>query len=199
MAGAFARQVVAGCGPLPTAGRAKNLLWAAVMLAGWSTGAGLEPVPGVLLHPSVIERFTAHAPGISGASRRTLRANLRFIARRVVPHQDTADAPLPPRAGQGSIFCGGDRRDPGAGRCPAEAGPASQGGRAGVPGRGGGADPLRPAQRLGDLSAAFHEMEDFSGHAGESLDSPAGCQCWRPTLGSFLLGAGRLSEELTES
>ena len=24
---------------------------------------GLEPVPGVLLHPSVIERFTAHAPG----------------------------------------------------------------------------------------------------------------------------------------
>ena len=94
-AAAFARQVVAGCGPLPTAGRAKNLLWAAARLACWGISVGLGPVPGVLLHPSVIERFTAHAPGISGAARRTLRTNLRFIARRVVPHLDPADAPLP--------------------------------------------------------------------------------------------------------
>jgi hypothetical protein len=52
-------------------------------------------VPEVLLHPSVIERFTAHAPGLTGVSRRTLRTNLRFIARRVVPQLHPADLPLP--------------------------------------------------------------------------------------------------------
>jgi len=93
-AAAFARAVVAGCGPLGR-DRAKNLLWAAGKLAGWGISAGLDPVPGVLLHPSVIERFTAHGPGLSGAARRTLRTNLRFIARRVVPHLDPADEPLP--------------------------------------------------------------------------------------------------------
>jgi integrase len=93
-AAAFARQVVAACGPLGR-DRAKNLLWAAGKLAGWAIPLGLEPVPGVLLHPSVIERFTAHAPGLSGAARRTLRTSLRFIARQVVPHLDPADAPLP--------------------------------------------------------------------------------------------------------
>ena len=70
--------------------------WAACKLASATAiSVGLDPVPGVLLHPSVIERFTAHAPGISGAARRTLRTNLRFIARQVVPHLDPADAPLP--------------------------------------------------------------------------------------------------------
>jgi integrase len=93
-AAAFARQVVAGCRP-PGRDRAKNLLWAAGKLADWAIGLGLEPVPQVLLHPSVIERFTAHAPGLSGPARRTLRTNLRFIARRVVPHLDPADVPLP--------------------------------------------------------------------------------------------------------
>ena len=47
--------------------RAKNLLWAAGKLAAWAIGLGLDPVPQVLLHPSVIERFAAHAPGLSGA------------------------------------------------------------------------------------------------------------------------------------
>jgi integrase len=93
-AAAFARAVVAGCGPLGR-GRAKNLLWAAGKLAGWAIPLGLEPVPGVLLHPSVIERFTAHSPGLSGPARRTLRTNLRFIARAVAPHLDPADQPLP--------------------------------------------------------------------------------------------------------
>ena len=93
-AAAFARTVVAGCGPLGR-DRAKNLLWAAGKLAGYGISVGLEPVPQVLLHPSVIERFTAHGPGLSGAARRTLRTNLRFIARQVVPHLDPADAPLP--------------------------------------------------------------------------------------------------------
>jgi len=93
-AAAFARQVIAGCGPLGR-DRAKNLLWAAGKLAAWGISVGLEPVPGVLLHPSVIERFTAHAPGLSGAARRTLRTSLRFLAQAVVPHLDPADAPLP--------------------------------------------------------------------------------------------------------
>src|SRR5260221_1715044 len=93
-AAAFARQVVMQAGPGGRE-RAKNLLWAAGRLADYGIGLGLEPAPEVLLHPSVIERFTAHAPGISGSARRTLRTNLRFVARRVVPYLDPADAPLP--------------------------------------------------------------------------------------------------------
>jgi len=93
-AAAFARAAVTAAGPLGR-DRAKNLLWAASRLAGYGIGIGLEPVPGVLLHPSVIERFTAHSPGLSGPARRTLRTNLRFIARQVVPDLCPADAPLP--------------------------------------------------------------------------------------------------------
>jgi integrase len=90
----FARQVVAQAAPAGRE-RAKNLLWAAGKLAGWAIALGLEPVPEVLLHPSVTERFTAHAPGLSGVTRRTLRTNLRFLARAVVPQLVPADAPLP--------------------------------------------------------------------------------------------------------
>ena len=93
-AGSFARLVESHAAP-PGRDRAKNLLWAAGKLAGWAIPLGLEPAPEVLLHPSVIERFTAHAPGLSGPARRTLRTNLRFIARKVVPHLDPADVPLP--------------------------------------------------------------------------------------------------------
>jgi len=93
-AAAFAREVVAAAGPGGRE-RAKNLLWAAGKLADYGLGLGLEPVPGILLHPSVIERFAAHAPGLTGVTRRTLRTNLRFLARAVVPHLDPADAPLP--------------------------------------------------------------------------------------------------------
>ncbi len=89
----FARAVVADARPAGRE-RAKNLLWAAGRLADWGAGLGLEPVPGVL-HPSVIERFTAHAPALTGVTRRTLRANLRFLARRVVPGLAPADVPLP--------------------------------------------------------------------------------------------------------
>src|SRR5712691_4774282 len=93
-AAVFARQVVAQAAP-HSRDRAKNLLWAAGKLAGYGTGLGLEPAPEVLLHPSVIERFTAHGPGLSGPARRTLRTNLRFLARAVVPALVPADAPLP--------------------------------------------------------------------------------------------------------
>jgi hypothetical protein len=93
-AAAFARQVVPAAGPGGRE-RAKNLLWAAAKLAEYAAGLGLEPVPEVLLHPSVIERFARCAPGLSPVARRTLRTNLRFIARRVVPHLAPADLPLP--------------------------------------------------------------------------------------------------------
>ena len=93
-AAAFARQVVTRAAPAGRE-RAKNLLWAAGKLADWAIALGLEPAPGVLLHPSVIERFTAHAPGLSGPARRTLRTNLRFLGRAVVPALHPADAPLP--------------------------------------------------------------------------------------------------------
>jgi hypothetical protein len=93
-AAAFARDVIAKAGPEGRE-RAKNLLWAAGKLAGYGIGLGLEPVPGVLLHPSVAERFTRCAPGLSPVARRTLRTNLRFIGRRVVPQLYPADVPLP--------------------------------------------------------------------------------------------------------
>ena len=64
-------------------------------MARFSVPLGLEPVPEVLLHPSVIERFAASAPGLSGSARRTLRATLRFLARRVVPALAPVDAALP--------------------------------------------------------------------------------------------------------
>jgi integrase len=93
-AAAFARQVVPLAAPAGQE-RAKNLLWAAGKLADYAIRLGLEPVPEVLLHPSVAERFTRCAPGLTGVARRTLRTNLRFIGRRVVPQLYPADLPLP--------------------------------------------------------------------------------------------------------
>jgi integrase len=75
--------------------RAKNLLWAAGKLADYAASLGLDLVPGVVLHPSVAERFTRCAAGLSPVARRTLRTNLRFIGRQVVPHLYPADLPLP--------------------------------------------------------------------------------------------------------
>jgi integrase len=93
-AAAFARDVITKTGPQGRE-RAKNLLWAAGRLADYAASLGLDLAPEVVLHPSVIERFARCAPGLSGPARRTLRTNLRFIARRVVPQLLPADAPLP--------------------------------------------------------------------------------------------------------
>jgi len=93
-AAAFARDVITRTRPQGRE-RAKNLLWAAGKLADYGLGLGLEPMPEVLLHPSVTERFTRCAPGLSGPARRTLRTNLRFIGRRVAPQLYPADLPLP--------------------------------------------------------------------------------------------------------
>jgi integrase len=93
-AAAFARDVIAAARPGGQE-RAKNLLWAAGKLADFGLGLGLDAAPEVMLHPSVAERFTRCAPGLSGVARRTLRTNLRFIGRRVVPQLYPADRPLP--------------------------------------------------------------------------------------------------------
>jgi integrase len=93
-AAAFARDVIEKAAPQGQE-RAKNLLWAAGKLADFGIGLGLDAVPEVLLHPSVAERFTRCAPGLSGVARRTLRTNLRFIGRRVVPQLYPQDVPLP--------------------------------------------------------------------------------------------------------
>ena len=93
-AAAFARDVIATAAP-DGRERAKNLLWAAGKLADYAASLGLDLVPGVVLHPSVAERFTRCAPGLSPVARRTLRTNLRFIGRRVVPQLYPADLPLP--------------------------------------------------------------------------------------------------------
>jgi hypothetical protein len=93
-AAAFARTVIGQVAPQEQE-RAKNLLWAAGKLADYAIGLGLEAVPEVVLHPSVAERFTRCAPGLSPVARRTLRTNLRFIGRRAVPQFYPADLPLP--------------------------------------------------------------------------------------------------------
>src|ERR1700745_276862 len=93
-AATFARDVITTVRPGGQE-RAKNLLWAAGKLADYALGLGLEAVPEVVLHPSVAERFTRCAPGLSPVARRTLRTNLRFIGRRVVPQLYPADLPLP--------------------------------------------------------------------------------------------------------
>jgi integrase len=79
-AGIFARSVVALAAP-SSAARAKALLWAAARLAAFGLSIGLEPDAAVVLRPSVIDRFViVGGAELSPASRRTLRANLGWLA-----------------------------------------------------------------------------------------------------------------------
>ena len=80
----FARSA-AGLAEPPTRARANALLWAASRVAAYAVPLGLEPVPEVLLHPSVIERFAASAPGLSGSARRTRDAGIDPAPRRSGP------------------------------------------------------------------------------------------------------------------
>jgi integrase len=75
------RVVVTRAGP-GTRARAKALLFAAGKLAGFGERVGLELDAGILLHASVIERFIlTGTDGVSPATRRTLRTNLRALER----------------------------------------------------------------------------------------------------------------------
>jgi len=83
----FARRVVLACRPASPA-RARSLLWATSRLASFGREVGLPASEEALLRPGVIERFVmVGLAGASGSRRRTVRANLRFVARRVAPEQ----------------------------------------------------------------------------------------------------------------
>lgn len=89
-----ARVVVARAAP-KTPARARALLFAAARLAAFGESVGLEPEPAVLLEPAVIERFiVVGCETVSPATRRTLRTNLRALARALAPDPQPGPVPL---------------------------------------------------------------------------------------------------------
>ncbi len=91
----FAREAAAAAAPT-TPAQAKAFLFAASKLAGFAEQVGLELEAEVLLHPSVIERFIlCGCQAVSPASRRTLRTNLRALARALEAHPRPRPVPLP--------------------------------------------------------------------------------------------------------
>jgi hypothetical protein len=80
-AAAFTRELVAAAGPVSRA-QAKAWLFAASRLVAFAERVGVELSPAVLLSEPVIERLVAvGCAGLSPASVRTLRTNLRALAR----------------------------------------------------------------------------------------------------------------------
>ena len=93
-AAALAREVVAQAAPA-TPARAKALLFAAGRLAAFAEQVGLELEAGVLLHTSVIERFIIEGcRSVSPATRRTLRTNLRALARSLARYPEPSPVAL---------------------------------------------------------------------------------------------------------
>lgn len=92
----FARSAVAEAQPV-SAGRARSLLFAAGRLAAFGEEVGLELSPQALLAPAVIERFIlCGCRGVSPATRRTLRTNLRALSRASsARHAEPRAVPLP--------------------------------------------------------------------------------------------------------
>ena len=90
----FARGVVAQARPA-TPARAKALLFAASRLVGFGESVGLELDAAVLVQASVIERFIlVGCAGVSPATRRTLRTNLRALARAIERYPEPSPVPL---------------------------------------------------------------------------------------------------------
>ena len=90
----FTREVLARAGPA-TPARAKALLFAASRLACFAERVGLELEAGVVLHASVIERFVIEGcRSVSPATRRTLRTNLRALARAIERYPEPVAVPL---------------------------------------------------------------------------------------------------------
>jgi hypothetical protein len=84
-AAAFARDAVARCAPQGAA-RTRTLLWSCARLATWGERLGLESCPKTLLHPSTLERYVSSGlSDLSDGTRRTMRANLRHVARHAAP------------------------------------------------------------------------------------------------------------------
>ena len=92
--GRFARTVVAVAEPNSPA-RARALLFAAGKLAEYALSIGLELEAKVVLHSSVIERFCASSRAGSAPTRRTLRSNLRHLARHAVAFAPTVPVAMP--------------------------------------------------------------------------------------------------------
>jgi integrase len=90
----FAREVVALAGPR-SAARSKALLFAAGRLAAFAESLGLELSVGLLLSEPMIERFIVQGcGGVSPATRRTLRTNLRALVRAIERYPQPAAVPL---------------------------------------------------------------------------------------------------------
>ena len=93
-AAAFTRAVLAQAAPA-TPARAKALLFAAGRLAAFAEQAGLELTGDVVFCGAVIERFVlVGCAGVSPATRRTLRSNLRALARSLERYPQPAPVPL---------------------------------------------------------------------------------------------------------
>jgi integrase len=93
-AAGFVRELVAAAAPA-SAGRAKALLFAAGRLAGFCERLGLGLEPSVLLAGSTVERFILEGcRDVSPATRRTLRTNLRALARALERYPEPASIPL---------------------------------------------------------------------------------------------------------
>jgi integrase len=93
-AAALAREVVAAAAP-PTPARAKALLFAAGRLAAFAESVGLELSPAVVLSEPVIERLVlVGCDRLAPASVRTLRTNLRSLARAVERYPQPAPTAL---------------------------------------------------------------------------------------------------------
>jgi integrase len=94
-AASFARETVAAAAPR-TPARAKALLFACSRLASFGESVGLELSAEVLLSEGVIERLVlCGCGGLSPASVRTLRTNLRALARALDRYPEPAPTPLP--------------------------------------------------------------------------------------------------------
>lgn len=92
---AFARAVVGAARPA-TPARARALLFAAAQLAGFGERIGLGLEPEQLLRPAVIERLVvASERTLAPATRRSLRTNLRALARVAGPELGPAPVALP--------------------------------------------------------------------------------------------------------
>jgi integrase len=77
----FSKEVTYAAGPT-TQNRAKAFLFAASRISAYAQLLGLALDPAVVLHPSLIERFSCDSD-MSPMTRRTLRTNLRSLSERV--------------------------------------------------------------------------------------------------------------------
>ena len=88
----FAKEVTSRADPA-TPARAKALLFALTKLGSFVISAGVDLDPQLCLAPAMIERFIViEGRRLTPPTRRTLRSNLRFVARRVLV--DNPPAPI---------------------------------------------------------------------------------------------------------